>query len=129
MVGAPRGSISACHPSGWVQADLFTEWFDLFFYFVKPSADDHILLIVVGHYSYTKNLDVLDKARERSVVIVSLPSHSTHKMKPLDVGLMEPLKIYYAQETETWLKLKVKGRKAGFIQHCSSLYSRLCSHP
>jgi hypothetical protein len=26
-------------------------------------------------------------------------------------------------------KVKVKGRKAGFIQHCSSLYSRLCSRP
>jgi hypothetical protein len=26
-------------------------------------------------------------------------------------------------------KKKVKGRKAGFIQHCSSLYSRLCSRP
>jgi hypothetical protein len=24
---------------------------------------------------------------------------------------------------------KVKGRKAGFVQHCSSLYSRLCSCP
>jgi hypothetical protein len=27
------------------------------------------------------------------------------------------------------INLKVKVRKAGFIQHCSSLYSRLCSRP
>ena len=33
----------------------------------------------------------------------SLPPHSTHKMQPLDVGFMKPLKTYYAQETETWL--------------------------
>jgi hypothetical protein len=26
-------------------------------------------------------------------------------------------------------KVKFKGRKAGFIQHCSSLYSRLCCRP
>ena len=25
MDGAPADSISACHPSGWVQADIFTE--------------------------------------------------------------------------------------------------------
>ena len=38
-----------------------------------------------------------------NVAIVSLPPHSTHKMQPLDVGFMKPLKTYYAQEIETWL--------------------------
>ena len=50
-----------------------------------------------------KNLDVANKAREHSVAIVSLPPHSMHKMKPLYVGLMKPLKTYYAQEIERWL--------------------------
>jgi hypothetical protein len=74
-----------------------------FVYFVKLSADDPVLLIVDGHYSHTKNLDVVDKARKRSVAIVSLPLHSTHKMQPLDVGFMKPLRAYHAQEIETWL--------------------------
>jgi len=74
-----------------------------FFHFIKPLADDHVLLIVVGHYSHTKNLDVVDKAKGHSVATVSLPPHSTHKMQPLDVGFMKPLKTYYAQEIETWL--------------------------
>jgi len=56
----------------------------------KPLADDPVLLIVDGHYSYTKNLDVVDKAREHSVVIFSLPPHSVHKMQPLHAGLMKP---------------------------------------
>ena len=38
-----------------------------------------------------------------SVAIISLPLHSTHKIQPLDVGFMKPLKTYYAQEIETWL--------------------------
>jgi len=103
MDGAPAGSISACHPSGWIQTDIFTKWFDHFVHYVKPSADDPVLLIVDGHYSHTRNLDVVDKAREHSVAIVSLPPHSTHKMQPLDVGFLKPLKTYYAQEIETWL--------------------------
>jgi hypothetical protein len=61
------------------------------------------LLIVDAHYSHAKNLDVVDKARERSVAIVSLPPHSTHKMQQSFIGLMKPLKSYYAQEIETWL--------------------------
>jgi hypothetical protein len=50
------------------------------------------LLIVDSHYSNTKNLDVVDKAREHSVAIASLPPHSKHKMQPLDVGFMKSLK-------------------------------------
>ena len=61
-----------------------------------------VLLIVDGH-SHTKNLDVVDKAREHSVAIVSLPPHSKHKMQPLDVDFMKPLKTHYAQVIETWL--------------------------
>ena len=60
-----------------------------FFHFIKPSADDPVLLIVDGHYSDTKHLDVVDKAREHSASIVSLPPHSKHKMQPLDVGYLK----------------------------------------
>jgi len=92
MDGAPAGSIAACHPSGWIQTDIFTKWFDHFVHFIKPSADDPVLLIVDGHYSNTKNLDVVDKAREHSVVIVSLPPHSKHKIQPPDDGFMKSLR-------------------------------------
>jgi hypothetical protein len=56
MDGAPVGSISACHPSGWIQTDIFTKWFYNFVHFVKPSADDPVLLIVDGHYSHTPKI-------------------------------------------------------------------------
>ena len=75
----------------------------ILFYFVKPTADNPVLLIVGVHYSHAKYLDVVDKAREHSVVIVSLPPHSTRKMQPLDVGFLKPLKTYYVQVIETWL--------------------------
>jgi len=65
MDGAPAGLISSCHPSGWIQIDIFTKWLDHFVHFVKPSADDPVLLIVDGHYSHTQNLDVVDKARKQ----------------------------------------------------------------
>jgi len=92
MYGTPAGSISAFHPGGWIQTGIFTKWFDLFFYFIKPSGDDPILLIVDGRYSNTKNLYVVDKASEHSVAIVNLPPHSKHKMQPLGTGFMKSLK-------------------------------------
>ena len=103
MDGAPAGAISAWRLNGWIQTDIFTKWFDHFVRFVKPSAGDPVLLTVDGRYSHTKNLDVVDEAREHSFATVSLPPYSTHKMQPLDVGFMKPLKTYYAQDIETWL--------------------------
>jgi hypothetical protein len=59
MDGEPVGSILACHPSGWIQVDIFTKWFHHFVHFVKPSADDPVLLIVdvkkyllIGSFTY-----------------------------------------------------------------------------
>jgi hypothetical protein len=52
----------------------------------KPSTDEHVLLIVNGQYSHTKNLDVLYRAWKHSAAIFTLPPHSKHIMQPLDVG-------------------------------------------
>jgi len=82
MDGAPASSMAACRSSGCIQTDIFTKLFDHFVHFIKPSEDVRVLLIVDGHYSNTKNLDVVDKTREHSVAIVSLPLHSKHKMQP-----------------------------------------------
>ena len=75
MDGIPAGTISACHPSGWIQMDMFTKWFDHFVHCFKSAADDSVLLIVDGHYSHIKNLNVVDKATEHGVTIISLPPH------------------------------------------------------
>lgn len=104
MDGAPPGAISACHPSGWIQSHLFTRWLIHFIEFTKPSKDDPVLLVLDGHYSHTRNIDVIELARTHNVSIVCFPPHSTHKMQPMDVGFMSPLKTYYAQAIETWLR-------------------------
>lgn len=98
MKEAPPGSESSCHVSGWVQVPIFTKWFKHFLGFTKPSKDEPVLLILDGHYSHTRNIELLDLARENGVVIISLPPHSTHKMQPLDKTFMGPLKIYYNDE-------------------------------
>jgi hypothetical protein len=83
-------------PSKWLNSDilLFTKWFHRF---VKLLADDPVLLID-GQYSHNKHLDVVDTATEHSVSNVSLPPHSVHKMQPLDVCFMKPLKYTMYQK-------------------------------
>ncbi|GBP18462.1 Modular serine protease [Eumeta japonica] len=66
-------------------------------------AESPILLILDGHYSHTRNLEILEVARERHVVIVSLPPYTTHRLQPLDRTFMGALKTYYSHEIRTFL--------------------------
>ncbi|XP_063243011.1 uncharacterized protein LOC134542569 isoform X1 [Bacillus rossius redtenbacheri] len=102
MRGAPPGSIGRCHPSGWIQTNLFTDWFNHFLSKAKPTADEPILLILDGHHTHTKNIDVIELARANHVMIVSLPPHTTHKLQPLDRSFMGPLKYYYSENIRQW---------------------------
>ncbi|KAF5281763.1 hypothetical protein FQR65_LT14558 [Abscondita terminalis] len=102
--GAPPGSIARCHPSGWIQQELFTAWLKHFIEHVKPNECEQVVLILDGHYSHSRNIDVINIAREIFIHIICLPPHSTHKLQPLDISFMSPFKTYYAGEIETWLK-------------------------
>lgn len=104
MNGAPAGAVSACHISGWIQTDIFTQWFEHFLKCTKPSAEDPIVLVLEGHYSHSRNHDFIVMARENFVRVVYLPPYSSHKMQPLEVGFMNPLKTYYSEEIENWLR-------------------------
>ncbi|KAJ8959213.1 hypothetical protein NQ318_022475 [Aromia moschata] len=67
------------------------------------SQEDPVLLILDGHLSHTKNLDVILKARENFVTLLCLPPYTTHKLQPLDVGVMFPFNTYMDQALETWM--------------------------
>jgi hypothetical protein len=75
--GAPPGSTAACHKAGWIQKQRFTQWFKHFVRYVKPSKEDPVILTLDGHYSHTRNIEVIDFAPENGVIIVCLPPHST----------------------------------------------------
>lgn len=101
--GAPPGTIFKCSETGWMKLDIFQCWFDHFLAHSKPSHDEPLLLILDGHLSHTKNLNVILKARENNVTILCLPPHTSHKTQPLDVGVMFPLSKYLDQALEKWL--------------------------
>ena len=47
-------------------------------------------------------LDVVIKARERGVVIVTLPAHCSHRLQPLDISVLGPWKTYFADAVRRW---------------------------
>lgn len=62
-----------------------------------------MLLILDGHYSHVRSLEVIEKARENHIKIISLPPHCTHKLQPLHKTYMGPLKHHYSNEIRSAL--------------------------
>ena len=103
--GAPPGSIGRSNKSGWINEELFLQWFDHFLAAVQPlHRPNPVLLILDGHSSHTKNLELIEKARTNNVIMLSLPSHCTHKLQPLDVAVFKAVNVFYNQEVQTWLR-------------------------
>ena len=74
-----------------MQLSIFTERFWHFLTHTKPSKDDPVLLIMDGHMTHTKNLDVINLARDNHVTILILPPYYSHRMQLLDVSFIKPL--------------------------------------
>ena len=82
--------------------DFFFHWFLNFIQHTKPTKEDPVILVLDGHYSHTRNLEVITLTRENHVDIICLPPHSSHKMLPLDKAFMGSLKTFYCPEIEKW---------------------------
>lgn len=100
---APPGSTAHYHSSGWMQKDIFLSWFNQFIDFSKPSKEHPVLLLLDGHTTHTKSLELIEKARENNVVMLCFPPHTTHRLQPLDVSFMAPLSTYYTSEVQKWM--------------------------
>ena len=72
---------------------------------VQPqNKEQPVLMIFDGHASHTRNLDIIEKARENNVVPLCLLSHMTHRLQLLDVSFFRSLKCKYNEEVRLWLR-------------------------
>lgn len=74
------------------------------FIFVRTNVDKKALIILDGHTTHTKNLEVINLARANGIVLLSLPAHTTHRLQPCDVSFFKPLNTYYSQSADKWLR-------------------------
>ena len=84
------GTIYGLSSKGWIDQDLFDQWFDHFLYYA-PSARP-LLLMMDGHSSHYCP-SVIHRASKNEVILMALPPNTTHLTQPLDKGTYGPLKI------------------------------------
>jgi len=82
----------------------FIMWFEHFIKTVQPQArDSPTLLILDGHASHVRNLDLIEKVRDNNVLQLCLPCHCTHRLQPLDVSFFKSRNWHYDEEIRNWM--------------------------
>lgn len=117
--GAPPNTIFRCQDKGWMDSDTFCEWIRHFIRTVKPSPQEKVLLILDGHSSHTQSLKAIEICRQYGVIMLSLPSHCTHRLQPLDVSFFKPLNTFMSAAISTKMR-ELPGQRLN-VQHIASL--------
>lgn len=73
MDEAPPGAMAQYHESGWIQSGIFLNWMKKFLEFANPSIEKPVLLILDGHASHTKSIELVNYARDNNVILLCLP--------------------------------------------------------
>ena len=92
--GGPKDAGYGCSESGWMQDFNFESWFiSLFVPFVSEYRKP-VLLTFDGHNS-PLTYNTVNKAMENRIILLCLPSNTSHALQPLDVGVFKSVKAYW----------------------------------
>lgn len=87
-------------------------------HFVKHtgcSKENKVLLILDGHNSHTKNIDLIDFAKKNGLYMISLPPHTSQKLQPLDRSYFKSLKSAFNAACTKWMR-NHSGRRITILQ-------------
>ena len=122
LLTAPPGSQMSGHPkaTGWMTSENFLLFMQHFVNYAKPSEGHKILLILDNHQSHV-SLEVIDYAKENNITLLSFPPHCSHEMQPLDKSVYGPMKAFFNQAADRWLREKDNAGKSMTIHHIPGL--------
>ena len=114
------GAVMGMQQNAWMTRWLFESWISHFLEYLKadPGIDhsNRHLLILDGYNSHI-TLEVVKISMQSSLDIVSLPSHTSHALQPLDVACFKPFKTAFRRCRDLWSlgKQQKEGGEAGLM--------------
>jgi hypothetical protein len=81
-------------PNGWIDAELFYQYGNIFYNWLKSRRllDKQNLVVMDGHGSHSYNHPFLMVMKNAGIEVLSLPPHSSHFLQPLDQAPFHILK-------------------------------------
>ena len=77
-------------------------------------------MLICDGFGTHETLEILEFCFENNIILCRLPSHTSHKLQPCDVGVFAPLKAAYRDQAE---RLYRGGANTVSKKHFVSLYS------
>ena len=99
-IGAVSGTMFMTSDNGWITKEIYLEWFKFFIKSIPPARP--VLLIEDGHGSHI-TLDVIELARTNDIHLLCLPSHTSHILQPLDIGVFKSFKCEYSKACRKYM--------------------------
>jgi hypothetical protein len=91
----PTDWVLEVSPNGWTNNQLALAWLEHFDTHTKScTAGGYRLLIIDGHESHC-SVDFQDLCKEKNILLLCMPAHSSHLLQTLDVACFSPLKRRY----------------------------------
>ena len=101
-VGEVPGTCYGLSDNGWMDGEIFENWFTHHFLVHAPSPRP-LLLLLDGHSTHY-NPGFVRRAAHEEVIVFCFPPNTTHLTQPLDKGAFGPLKTYWNQECQTYMR-------------------------
>ena len=111
---APSGYALRRSPLGYINAELFAEYGELFIKFLKEKKlfhpDQKHLLLLDSHSTHLYNYGFMTCMKRNGIIVLAFPPHCTHAMQPLDDVPFGSLKIKWNHMLAEW-NMQHAGRK------------------
>ena len=101
--GAPVGTIGKATRSGWINESAFLDFLDHVGDLICSSRENKILVLLDNHETHI-SLSVIDKAREKGIVLLTISTKTSHKLQPLDKTVFGSFKFSYNRAMDNWLR-------------------------
>lgn len=98
-----EGSEGHANKTGYMQSKEFAEFMAHFKKNSHASKDNPVLLLLDNHTSHL-SIAAIDYAVEHGITMFTFPPHCTHKLQPLDVGVIGQVKARYVEKHDVWMK-------------------------
>jgi hypothetical protein len=103
----PPGWVIKPTENGWTNNETGLEWiqhFDKHTAYRKKGV--YRMLVIDGHASH-RSAGFDQFCKEKNIITIFMPPHSSHLLQPLDVGCFSPLKRAYSRQIEELVKSHV----------------------
>ena len=105
--GLPNPWMINTSANGWTSNDTALEWIrhiDKHTYTRRKGG--YRMVVLDGHESHL-SIQFEDFCKEKNIITLCLPAHSSHLTQPLDVGCFSVLKRAYSRELEAFIRAHV----------------------